>query len=325
MAASRLQTALDDGAFALPPEGGIAVFRPPADMDLSALPRDRVRIIHGFRPDMDRWAARGYAVADVPAPAALAVVVMPRSRKLARALVAAAASVAPRIVVDGQRDHGIDSLWREMRALTGADLPAVTRAHGRLFVTEAHPALAAWTMAAPEPGPDGCVTLPGVFSDGAADEGSALLAEALPARLPGRIADLGAGWGYLARAILTREGVTALHLVEAERLALDCARINVTDPRAVFHWADATRWQAPGSLDAVVMNPPFHTGRAADPDLGRAFIAAAARNLHREGALWLVANRHLPYEATLSETFRTVAEIGGNRRFKVLHATRPRH
>ena len=47
-----------------------------------------------------------------------------------------------------------------------------------------------------------------------------------------RIVDLGAGWGFLARAILARDGVRQLDLVEAEAAALDCARRNVTDPRA---------------------------------------------------------------------------------------------
>ena len=53
------------------------------------------------------------------------------------------------------------------------------------------------------------------------------------------------------------------------------------------------------------MNPPFHTSRAADPALGQGFInPQLARNLTRNGNLWMVANRHLPYEVTLNETFR---------------------
>jgi 16S rRNA (guanine1207-N2)-methyltransferase len=37
----------------------------------------------------------------------------------------------------------------------------------------------------------------------------------------------------------------------------------------------------------------------------------------------MVANRHLPYEATLNECFRNVDMIGGNGAFKVFHANRP--
>ncbi|KDB02737.1 hypothetical protein U879_15605, partial [Defluviimonas sp. 20V17] len=169
----------------------------------------------------------------------------------------------------------------------------------------------------------GFITLPGVFSADGPDKASVLLARSLPAKLPTRVADLGAGWGYLARAILARDGVEELHLIEAERTALDCARQNITDPRARFHWADATQ-PCPGApFQAIVTNPPFHAGRAADPALGVAFIASAARMLTGSGQLWLVANRNLPYERSLATLFREVEEIAGDSAFKVLHATRP--
>ena len=73
----------------------------------------------------------------------------------------------------------------------------------------------------------------------------------------------------------------------------------------------------------IGMNPPFHTGRASDPSLGRAFIASAARLLKPAGKLWMVANRHLPYESALTDHFRNVDTIGGNGAFKVIHANRP--
>ena len=123
--------------------------------------------------------------------------------------------------------------------------------------------------------------------------------------------------------MLERESITRLDLVEADHAALACARRNVLDPRAAFHWADATTWQPDTCADSVIMNPPFHTGRSADPDLGRAFIVAAARALKPKGTLWLVANRHLPYEATLAQRFKHVEEIAGDTRFKILQARHP--
>jgi 16S rRNA (guanine1207-N2)-methyltransferase len=141
--------------------------------------------------------------------------------------------------------------------------------------------------------------------------------------MSGSVVDLGAGWGYLSAHMLTRD-VKAVHLVEAHDVALQCARHNVTDQRAEFHWADATRWAPPHKVDAVVTNPPFHTGRAADPSLGRAFIVAAARMLAPHGALWMVANRHLPYEDTLTTHFAKVVDLGGDARFKLVRAERPK-
>ena len=114
-----------------------------------------------------------------------------------------------------------------------------------------------------------------------------------------------------------------MHLVENDRLALDAARLNVTDTRANFHWADALGWQTPELAHHVVTNPPFHVGRAADPSLGQAFIRAAAAILKPKGHLWLVANRHLPYESTLKDAFRTVELHAENPSFKIFHATSP--
>jgi len=150
-----------------------------------------------------------------------------------------------------------------------------------------------------------------------------LLVEALPDAMKGVVVDLGAGWGFLSAHILTRPEVNAVHLVEAGHMALECARRNVTDPRAEFHWADATTWDPKARVDTIVMNPPFHKGRASEPQIGQAFVAAAARILSAQGNLWMVANRHLPYEAELKKRFAHVEEIGGDARFKLFHAARP--
>jgi 16S rRNA (guanine1207-N2)-methyltransferase len=72
------------------------------------------------------------------------------------------------------------------------------------------------------------------------------------------------------------------------------------------------------------MNPPFHSGRKGMPEIGQAFLATAARLLKPAGNLYLVANRHLPYEARLRELFAQVQDVGGDSAFKLIRATRPR-
>ncbi|WP_225030147.1 class I SAM-dependent methyltransferase, partial [Xinfangfangia pollutisoli] len=237
----------------------------------------------------------------------------------------AAAEAAPGapIAVDGQKTDGIEPILRDLRDRVALSAP-VTKAHGKLAVFPADAAALADWAAAPRQIEGGFVTRPGVFSADAPDRGSALLAQALPEVLGPKVVDLGAGWGFLSRAVLARKGVKRLDLVEAEADALACARDNITDDRARFHWADATSFRPENLAETVVMNPPFHTGRAADPALGAAFIAAARRMLAPDGTLWLVANRHLPYDAVLSAHFLSVETIGGDAAFRLIRAAKPK-
>ncbi len=70
------------------------------------------------------------------------------------------------------------------------------------------------------------------------------------------------------------------------------------------------------------MNPPFHDSHAANPELGVAFIKAAAKALKPGGKLLMVANRNLPYEASLSEEFASFTTLEENGRFKIIEAVR---
>ena len=322
MRSARLSLALQTGALDLPSEGRIAVYRPRIGDDLSDLPRDRVTVLTGFKPDQDHFAAM-YSVTEEP-PYATAIVCLPRSREAARGLIArAAAEVAPGgwIAVDGQKTDGIDTALKDLRARVDLS-ESLSKAHGKLASFQAGPDLSDWLAKSHQV--DGFQTLPGIFSADGPDPGSVLLASALPVKLGGKVADLGAGWGFLAAEILKRPGVKKLDLVEAEADALDCAKVNITDPRARFHWADATTWRPETLLDVVVMNPPFHKGREADPALGAAFIRAARRMLAPSGELWLVANRHLPYDAVLSDSFLEVREVVTQGGFRVIQAIKPK-
>jgi 16S rRNA (guanine1207-N2)-methyltransferase len=321
---SRLSLALEGGEVRLPEIGRIAVFGPREGMDLGALPTERVCVLTGFKPDHDHFAALGYECAILPEGRfAASLVCLPRAKPLARAMLAQAAGVTDGpVIVDGQKTDGIESALKDLRSRVEVT-PPLSKAHGKIFSFTAQPFFEDW-QGAPMQIEGGFVTRPGVFSADGIDPGSAMLAAQLPAKLGAEVADLGGGWGYLSHIVLQRDSVATLHLVEADHAALDCARKNVADARARFHWADVTRWQTPALLDTVVMNPPFHTARAADPSLGRAFISAAAGMLKPSGHLWLVSNRHLPYEVALDASFVEVEEVAGDSRFKVLHAARPK-
>jgi 16S rRNA (guanine1207-N2)-methyltransferase len=323
---TRLTLALAGGPATLPEAGRIAVIGPRAGTDLSALPGDRLQVVTTQRPDFDHFSAQGFECVTAPSGRyAAALVCLPRARALAQAQVAqAAACTDGPVIVDGDKTDGIESMLRALRAHPrAAPGAALSKAHGKLFTLAPGANLTDWQPAAPREIEGGFVTAPGCFSADGIDPGSRMLADTLPATLGKHVIDLGGGWGYLAARALTRDGIARIDLVEADAAALDCARANITDPRAHLHWADATAWRPDTPADTVIMNPPFHTGRAADPALGRAFIASAAAMLKPSGALWLVANRHLAYETALAQHFKRVEEVAGDSRFKILHASHP--
>jgi 16S rRNA (guanine1207-N2)-methyltransferase len=172
------------------------------------------------------------------------------------------------------------------------------------------------------------LTRPGIFSWNKVDEGSRLLLDSLPDDIRGEVADLGAGWGYLSLSVAARyPDITRLDLYEAELLALEAAQANFARSGIAanvgFHWQDVTAGLGPHRhYDVIVMNPPFHSDKATDVALGQAFITSAARALRPGGRLMMVANRQLPYEAILQQSFAQVTSQRETPLFKILFARR---
>ncbi len=331
MTPDRWTLALEAGA--LPPvRGRLLALMARGEADLGAFGADAVLAVQGFRPDHDRLAARGFdVVPDIDGEtgfdAALVQIVKSKLRTLS-AVAEALAALRPGglLMVDGAKAEGIESILKALKAHLAVE-GVFSKAHGKLIWLQRPAELPAplvdW-IAQPATTEEGYLTAPGGFSDDAPDRGSEILVALVPA-LKGRVADLGAGWGYVAGEVLAeQEGIDHLDLIEADHAMLDAARANIDDPRAAFHWADATRFQPAEPYDAILCNPPFHSGRRADPSLGRAFIAAAARMLAPSGKFVMVANRHLPYEAALREAFGTGRLLGELEGYKLYEAAKPR-
>jgi 16S rRNA (guanine1207-N2)-methyltransferase len=329
---------LRDGALQWPAEGALFLrARDGWPLHRQALPG--LVCEQGFKPDADALQRSGLALAaaDDARRWPLVLVLPPRQRDEARALLARAIDqCAPggRVLACMPNSEGAKSGEGDLARLAGP-LQTVSKQHCRVFWTAPLDGVidaglaAQWRAAdAPRPILDGRFSSrPGVFAWNRIDPASALLADHLPGTLAGHGADLGCGFGYLASQVLSRCGaVTALDLYEAEARALELARANLQAFAARvaldFHWHDVTTG-LPRGYDFIVSNPPFHAqGRADRPDIGQRFIAAAAAALNPGGQLWLVANRHLPYEAVLDSSFGSVRTVAQRDGFKVIAATR---
>lgn len=332
-----------DGLLDWPAEGGALFLRARDGSALRQAPRPGLICEQEFKPAADALAQAGLAAVDLESldPArrfALVLLLPPRQRQEARALLAqAVARCAPggRVLACMSNDEGARTGEDDLARLAGG-VGNLSKRKCRVFWTAplqgpADPALAAeWaSLDAPRPILDGRYTSrPGVFAWDRIDPASALLAAHLPATLSGHAADLGAGYGYLSAELLARcPQIAALDLYEAQSRALAMARINLRSARVApeFFWHDVTAG-LPRRYDCIISNPPFHAQSGEDrPDIGRRFVAVAAQSLQPGGSLWMVANRHLPYERELDQCFaevRSVAQQGG---FKVVEARKPRH
>jgi 16S rRNA (guanine1207-N2)-methyltransferase len=240
-------------------------------------------------------------------------------RRYVIALALRALAIGAPFTILAPNDRGGTRLRKELQAF-GCVVEEHARRHHRI-VTGTRPALLtgldeALTNGAPRLLDDlGVWSQPGVFSWDRIDPGTEMLIEHLPP-MRGRGADFGCGTGILAHAVLASPKVVEITLVDIDRRAIECAQHNVADPRARFLWADvrSAEYSDLADLDFVVMNAPFHDAGTEDKRLAQSFVQRAAQVLSKGGVCVMVANRHLPYEAILTPTFKRaelLIETGG--------------
>ena len=335
-----LLLAFEGGAVPMPESGPVLVLNAEPGAWLMQLPKERLVCRTSLKPAYDALKAAGFTVlapdtTELP-DAALTIVAPPRQRDQARALYARALLAAP------EGSHVLASLPNTLGGKTGektlaeiaGDAGSLSKHKCRAFWTRkaganvnralAEDWIAADTAREIEPG---LFSRPGLFSWDRVDPGSELLADSVPEHTKGIGADLGGGYGFLAREILAHcKGVARMDLYEAEYRAIACIHETLApfEERFTAHWADVLTELPRATYDFVVMNPPFHTGRADNSALGRGFIRAAAQTLKPGGTLWLVANRHLPYEAELAACFKEHEMLEDEGGYKIIRAERPK-
>jgi 16S rRNA (guanine1207-N2)-methyltransferase len=234
------------------------------------------------------------------------------------------------ILVAGGKEDGIASLRKRVEGLVALE-GHMPKHHGIAFwfrrPVEISEPVAALRAGNGETLIDGrFVAAPGMFSSDRIDAGSKLLAAHLPDKISGAVADFCAGWGFLAAELASRyPKISTLDLYEADFASLEAAKRNVAatgtlEPR--FFWHDLLTEEVAHRYDFIVMNPPFHQKREAEPDMGQRMIRTASAALKPGGRLLMVANRQLPYEKTLAEAFSSYSEVARDGMFKVLAAKR---
>jgi len=166
------------------------------------------------------------------------------------------------------------------------------------------------------------------FAGARIDIGTRFLVEHLDAAVPDarQAVDLGCGTGVLAGTLALRRPDIGVIATDESAAAVASARATVaandlTD-RVRVQRARGTDGIAAGSVDLVLLNPPFHIGAAVEDSLARELFAAAARVLRPGGELWCVWNSHLRYRPSLDALVGPTRQVARNLKFTVTASTR---
>ena len=162
-------------------------------------------------------------------------------------------------------------------------------------------------------------SLPGVFSHGRLDEGTALMLQNMPRIKQSkvrnrRVLDMGCGTGVIGLSLLKQHPELEVTFCDVNAMALEATRRSILanamqgQVYASDMWSDIT-----DRFDLIISNPPFHTGQKTDYELADRFIRQAKKHLKRSGELRIVANRFLKYPDIIEATFghcERIAETG---------------
>ncbi|EQM66378.1 class I SAM-dependent methyltransferase [Pseudomonas tohonis] len=307
----------------------------PADDLLGELPQARGWTWHiGEQNALEaRFPGRCEFSVNAPqAPFEAAVLFLPKSRELTDYLLTALAARLPGkpLYLVGEKRAGIERAARQLEPF-GKPRKLDSARHCQLWQVQVDQAPAVPDLEALAQrysldladGPLQVVSLPGVFSHGRLDRGSALLLDNL-AKLPtGKVLDFGCGAGVLGAALKRRYPQSQLVMLDVDAFAIAASRLTLA---ANGLEADVIAGDgihaAPKLLSAIVSNPPFHQGVHTDYQASETLLREAVRHLLVGGELRLVANSFLKYQPLIEQALggcRTLAEGEG---FRIYSARR---
>lgn len=269
-----------------------------------------------------------------PARHDLALVLMPRGKRLLRMTISWLASVMPvdsRIVVAGGKRSGVISASQMMEP-TMARVRRLDSARHCVLVcgvlTENRPGfdLEQWSEIYELPVDDRqlkVASLPGVFSDGELDAGTARLLRHFEPGGPKRVLDVGCGQGAIGATVAASLPRSEVIMTDVHAAAVESAKrtVELNDLGNCTVVAADLYDETSGQFDLIVSNPPFHQGDETESSTVEAMISGATDHLSTSGSLQLVANRFLPYQRELTRYFRKVSILYEDNRFRVWKAS----
>lgn len=167
--------------------------------------------------------------------------------------------------------------------------------------------------------------LPGIFSDGRLDEGTARLLETLADRpVRGPVLDFACGAGVIGSWLQARSPDPGpVDGVDVQAQAVFCARLGYDHNKARGEIVASDGLpENLGQYQTVVTNPPFHSGVRMDTSMTGAFLQQVRRHLLPGGELRLVANRFLPYRELIEAHIGPCEVLSEDKRFTVYRAFR---
>ncbi|MDR6713606.1 16S rRNA (guanine1207-N2)-methyltransferase [Pseudomonas hunanensis] len=316
-------------------QGSVLLAGLPADDLLGQLPQAHGWTWHAGDQGMleSRFAGRSQHGVNVPEVAFdAAVLFLPKSRDLAAYLLNALASrlAGRELYLVGEKRGGIEGAAKQLQAF-GKPRKLDSARHCQLWqvtIDNAPDATPLESLAERfdlplADGPLHIVSLPGVFSHGRLDRGTALLLEHLDGLQSGHVLDFGCGAGVIGSIIKRRYPQSQVTLLDVDAFAVASSRLTLAANglEAEVISGDGID-AAPLELNVILSNPPFHSGVHTNYQASESLLKKSAEHLRSGGELRLVANtflRYQPYIQAALGNCRTLIEEQG---FRIYQAKR---
>ncbi|MFK3796617.1 MULTISPECIES: methyltransferase [unclassified Pseudomonas] len=307
----------------------------PADDLLSRLPNAQGWSWHAgdFAALDARFNGRNHFGTEAPTqPFEAAVLFLPKAKDLTDYLLNALASrlTGRELFLVGEKRGGIEAAARQLSPFGRARKLDSAR-HCQLWqvtVENAPHAVELNSLAKAfeiemDGGPLKVISLPGVFSHGRLDRGTALLLEHIDKLPVGRLLDFGCGAGVLGAAVKRRSPDMQVTMLDVDAFATASSRLtlaaNGLEGEVVTgDGIDA----APEHLDVILTNPPFHTGVHTDYAATENLLRKAREHLKKGGELRLVANSFLRYQPIIEQHLGVCAILAEGNGFRIYRAKR---